>query len=108
MANTDNFFSFLGGVAAGLVLGILVAPERGSKTREIILEKFDDYADEIVQGGASIIDQIQQKLNLNLSELEEQIDSLLDSTNQKREDTIEMLEKKLEKLKSMNKKLSRN
>lgn len=35
----------LGGVAAGAVLGILFAPEKGSKTRKKILDKSQDYAD---------------------------------------------------------------
>lgn len=35
----------LAGVAAGAVLGILFAPEKGSHTRRKILDKGEDYAD---------------------------------------------------------------
>ena len=35
----------LAGIAAGATLGILFAPEKGSKTRKQILSKGEDYAD---------------------------------------------------------------
>ena len=35
----------LGGVAVGALLGILLAPEKGSKTRKTIADKSDDYLD---------------------------------------------------------------
>jgi gas vesicle protein len=37
----------LGGVAAGAILGILFAPEEGSKTRKKIADKGNDFAGEI-------------------------------------------------------------
>ena len=37
----------LGGVAAGALLGILFAPEKGTKTRKRVLDKSNDYADEL-------------------------------------------------------------
>ena len=35
----------LAGVAAGAMIGILYAPEKGSKTRRKILDKGEDYAE---------------------------------------------------------------
>ncbi|TDE44426.1 YtxH domain-containing protein [Flavobacterium rhamnosiphilum] len=37
----------LGGVAVGALLGVLFAPEKGDKTRKKIMDKSNDYADEL-------------------------------------------------------------
>ena len=37
----------LGGVAVGALLGVLFAPEKGDKTRKKIIDKSNDYADEL-------------------------------------------------------------
>ncbi|MEC5165672.1 gas vesicle protein [Flavobacterium sp. PL11] len=37
----------LGGVAVGALLGVLYAPEKGDKTRRKLMDKSNDYADEL-------------------------------------------------------------
>lgn len=37
----------LGGVAAGALLGMLFAPQKGDKTRQKLMNKSNDYADEL-------------------------------------------------------------
>ena len=37
----------LGGVAVGALLGVLFAPEKGDNTRKKIIDKSNDYADEL-------------------------------------------------------------
>lgn len=37
----------LGGIAAGAIAGILLAPDKGSKTRKKIVNKSKDFADDI-------------------------------------------------------------
>ena len=53
----------LGGVAVGALLGVLFAPEKGDKTRKKIIDKSNDYADE----------------------LKDKLDTLLGTTNRKYE-----------------------
>jgi len=46
--NTDKIFiGVMAGLAAGIVIGILVAPEKGSVTIKKITGKAIDYADEL-------------------------------------------------------------
>ncbi|TRX01508.1 YtxH domain-containing protein [Flavobacterium gawalongense] len=37
----------LGGLAVGAILGIMLAPDKGEKTRKKIMDKSNDYADEL-------------------------------------------------------------
>lgn len=39
--------SFLAGAAAGAALGILLAPDKGTNTRQKIKDKFEDIGDKI-------------------------------------------------------------
>jgi len=47
MNNGKVMLGVLAGVAAGALIGILFAPDKGSKTRRKILDKSEDYADDL-------------------------------------------------------------
>lgn len=47
MESSKVLLGVLAGVATGALLGILFAPEKGSKTRKKILNKGEDYADAV-------------------------------------------------------------
>jgi gas vesicle protein len=47
MKSDKIIFGVLGGVAIGALLGVLFAPEKGDDTRKKIMNKSNDYADEL-------------------------------------------------------------
>ena len=51
----------LAGVAAGAVLGILFAPDKGSATRKKILSKGEDYADNVKEKFNDAVDALTDK-----------------------------------------------
>jgi gas vesicle protein len=50
------------GLAVGGILGILFAPEKGSVTRQQIMDKGNDYADELKSKYNEFADSISEKL----------------------------------------------
>ena len=51
----------MAGLAAGLVIGVLFAPEKGSVTRKIIAEKGDEYAEGLKEKFSDFVDEISRK-----------------------------------------------
>lgn len=47
MKSDKIIFGVLGGVAIGALLGVLFAPDKGDDTRKKIMNKSNDYADEL-------------------------------------------------------------
>ncbi len=54
----------LAGLAAGAVLGILFAPDKGSKTRKKIAQKSGDYVDELGDKFNELVNTMSQKIDI--------------------------------------------
>lgn len=51
----------LGGLAAGALMGVLFAPEKGSKTRKKIMNKANDGADALKDKFDSLLESVNEK-----------------------------------------------
>jgi gas vesicle protein len=53
----------LGGLAAGALIGVLFAPDKGSESRHKIVKKGEDYLDSVKRKFNSLLDTISGKYN---------------------------------------------
>lgn len=96
----------LAGVAAGALLGILFAPEKGSNTRKKITKKGEDYADALKEKFNQFIENISEKseeLEEEFSDTRKKIskqgESYLDALKGKFNEFIESISDKSEEVK---------
>jgi gas vesicle protein len=61
MKNNKALLGFLGGIAAGALLGVLYAPDKGSKTRKKIKQKGADYTEDAKNKAADLLDSLSEK-----------------------------------------------
>ena len=91
MSNTKLIVGILGAAAAGLVIGMLIAPEKGSDMRKNIKNTADGWMDELsnwIGKGKEYIDEIRNRaadeVSSLQSEAEEGIDAMKDDLARKR------------------------
>jgi gas vesicle protein len=53
----------LAGAAAGAILGVLLAPDKGSETRRKLMQKGEDYADALKDKFDELLDGVSDKIN---------------------------------------------
>ena len=73
MSSGKVLLGVLAGVAAGAVLGILFAPDKGSVTRKKITKKSEDYADTVKEKFNDFLDSISEKFESVKEDLEKEI-----------------------------------
>lgn len=61
MSTSKIVLGVLAGVAVGGALGVLLAPQKGWRTRKIIADKSDEYADSLKEKFDDFIDSISRK-----------------------------------------------
>ena len=87
MSSGKVVLGMLAGLAAGAMLGILFAPDKGTETRRKITEKGEDY-----------LDDMKDKVNDLMDDLHEQVDS----AKEKVKDLENKLHKKIKEEPSSN------
>jgi len=63
MSSGKVLLGVLAGVAAGALIGILFAPDKGSETRKKIVEKGEDYVDGLKEKVNELIDEVSKKVD---------------------------------------------
>jgi len=61
MSNGKILLGVLAGVAAGAILGILFAPDKGSETRKKIVQKGEEYADDLKEKLNTLVSDVTDK-----------------------------------------------
>jgi len=63
MSSGKVLLGLLAGVAAGALLGVLFAPDKGSRTRKKIINKSEDYADGLTEKFNEFLDTLNEKFD---------------------------------------------
>lgn len=106
--NTGNtLLAILTGAAIGAGIGILFAPDKGSKTRGKIKDGYNEAQKDFKYKLDGLSGEMKHKLKSAKLDLEETYVDLLSDMSHKTEDVISFLEIKLAELKEQNAKLQK-
>ena len=106
--NTGNsILALLAGAAVGVGIGILFAPDKGSKTREKIKDGFDGMKDQAKSKFNTFENETKEKFSNAKDDLKDKVESFLSDSSYKAEEAITFLEEKLAELKKQNSKLQK-
>lgn len=95
------------GTAIGAGLGILFAPDKGTKTRGKIKEGYLDVQKDLKKKYEDLSEEVKHKFSSTKIDLEGSYEDLLSNMSHKTEDVITFLESKLAELKAQNAKLQK-
>ena len=105
--NGKSMLALLLGAAIGVGIGILFAPDKGSKTRGKVKNGIDDLKNQTKSKLNFLDDETKEKILNAKDDLKEKVESFLSDTSYKAEEAITFLEEKLAELKKQNSKLQK-
>ncbi|AXB55909.1 MULTISPECIES: YtxH domain-containing protein [Flavobacterium] len=105
--NSNTIAAILAGAAVGAAIGILFAPEKGSKTRAKIKEGIDDAKHNLQDSFEASSEVLREKFTGATKNLDGTLNDLLSNVSHKTEEVITFLESKLADLKAQNAKLQK-
>jgi gas vesicle protein len=82
MSSGKVLLGLLAGVAAGAVLGVLFAPDKGSVTRKKIARKSQEYADGLTEK----FDEFLETINEKIAEVKEEVEKVKSKAESVRDD----------------------
>jgi gas vesicle protein len=80
--NTKLLVGILGAAAAGLVIGMMIAPEKGADLRKNLKRTADGWIDELsnwVNKGKEYIDEVRSRASEEVAELESEAEEGVDT-----------------------------
>lgn len=107
MKTGNGILALLAGAAIGATIGILFAPDEGSKTRKKIKEGLDDLKDQAKSKWDAFEEEAKNKFYGEKEDLKGRVDDFLSDSSYKAEEAIAYLEEKLAELKKQNAKLQK-
>jgi len=105
--NSNTIAAILAGAAVGAAIGILFAPDKGSKTRAKIKEGIDDAKHNLQDCFEASSEVLREKYKGATQNLDGTLNDLLSNVSHKTEEVITFLESKLADLKAQNAKLQK-
>jgi len=99
--------ALLVGAAIGAGVGILYAPDEGSKTRQRIKDKAQEASDDLAQRVNSARDELTRSAADQKAEFDKKLEETISKMSYKADDIIAGLEKKLEELRKKNAQLQK-